>query len=107
MAAQQPYVRQPMARPLQSAVIKRSVVIAGRKTSVSLEDAFWGSLKDIAHSRHMTLSDIVSYIDGHRNHGNLSSTIRLFVLEYARAQRQVAAEDAAAQRATQGNSNPG
>ena len=99
-------VRQKLARDMQSAVIKRSVVIAGRKTSVSLEDAFWGSLKDIAHSRDMTLSDIVGYIDSHGNHGNLSSTIRLFVLEYARAQRQAAAEDAAAQRVTHGISNP-
>jgi predicted DNA-binding ribbon-helix-helix protein len=103
----QPNASQITTQHLKSAVIKRSVVIAGRKTSVSLEDAFWGSLKDIAHSRHMTLSDIVSYIDGHRNHGNLSSTIRLFVLEYACAQRQAAAEDAAAQRATHGNCNPG
>ena len=102
-----PYERQKLEQYGQSAVIKRSIVIAGRKTSVSLEDAFWGSLKEIARSRSMTLSDIVAYIDGHGDHGNLSSTIRLFVLEYARAQRQAAAVDAVAQRATPEISNPG
>jgi len=97
-----PNAPQKLAQHAHSAVIKRSIVIAGRKTSVSLEDAFWGSLKDIAHSRDMTLTDIVGYIDGHRNQANLSSTIRLFVLEYARAQREAAAQ---AQRASHGLSN--
>ena len=50
-------------RAMKSPVIKRSIVIAGHKTSVSLEDAFWKGLKDIAVSRHMTLSDLVASID--------------------------------------------
>jgi predicted DNA-binding ribbon-helix-helix protein len=66
---------------MKSLVAKRSVVLAGHKTSVSLEDAFWRGLKDIAASRCMNLSDIVSSIDTVRKHGNLSSAIRLFVLE--------------------------
>lgn len=70
---------------MNSAVIKRSVVVHGHKTSVSLEDAFWQRLKDIAKSRDTTLSDLVGYIDGHRDSGNLSSAIRLFVLENAGA----------------------
>ncbi len=65
---------------MNSAVMKRSVVVRGHKTSVSLEDAFWQRLKEIAKSRDTTLSDLVGYIDGHRD-GNLSSAIRLFVLE--------------------------
>ena len=65
---------------MKSPVIKRSIVIAGHKTSVSLEDAFWQGLKDIAVDRHMTLSDLVASIDTGRAHGNLSSAIRLFVL---------------------------
>ena len=65
---------------MKSPVIKRSIVIAGHKTSVSLEDAFWTSLKDIADDRNVTLSDLVSSIDTDRQHGNLSSAIRLFVL---------------------------
>jgi predicted DNA-binding ribbon-helix-helix protein len=61
-------------------------VIAGHKTSVSLEDAFWKGLKEIADARHMTLSDIVASIDSQRRHGNLSSAIRLFVLDFYRGQ---------------------
>lgn len=70
---------------MKSPVVKRSIVIAGHKTSVSLEDAFWQGLKEIAHSRRMTLSDLVSTIDSDRQHGNLSSAIRLFVLDHYRA----------------------
>jgi predicted DNA-binding ribbon-helix-helix protein len=71
---------------MKSPVVKRSIVIAGHKTSVSLEDAFWTGLKDIATARDLTLSDLVAGIDGGRRQGNLSSAIRLFVLEYYRAQ---------------------
>jgi predicted DNA-binding ribbon-helix-helix protein len=70
---------------MKSPVIKRSIVIAGHKTSVSLEDAFWKGLKDIAVSRQLTLSDLVATIDTGRPHGNLSSAIRLFVLNYYQA----------------------
>lgn len=69
---------------MKSPVVKRSIVIAGHKTSVSLEDAFWKGLKEIAGIRHMTLSDLVSTIDTEREHGNLSSAIRLFVLDHYR-----------------------
>jgi predicted DNA-binding ribbon-helix-helix protein len=71
---------------MKSPVIKRSIVIAGHKTSVSLEDAFWTSLKDIADDRNVTLSDLVSSIDTDRQQGNLSSAIRLFVLNHYRGQ---------------------
>jgi predicted DNA-binding ribbon-helix-helix protein len=60
-------------------------VIAGHKTSVSLEDAFWSGLKDIASTRAMTLSDLVASIDQGRRQGNLSSAIRLFVLDHYRS----------------------
>jgi predicted DNA-binding ribbon-helix-helix protein len=70
---------------MKSPVIKRSIVIAGHKTSVSLEDAFWGALKEIAVGRNKTLSDLVAEIDTGRPHGNLSSAIRLFVLDHYRA----------------------
>lgn len=71
---------------MKSPVVKRSIVIAGHKTSVSLEDAFWKCLKEIAGSRELTLSDLVASIDTDRHNGNLSSAIRLFVLDYYRAQ---------------------
>jgi predicted DNA-binding ribbon-helix-helix protein len=69
---------------MKSPVVKRSIVIAGHKTSVSLEDAFWTGLKEIAARRDLTLSDMVATIDQDRRHGNLSSAIRLFVLDYYR-----------------------
>jgi predicted DNA-binding ribbon-helix-helix protein len=69
---------------MKSPVVKRSIVIAGHKTSVSLEDAFWKGLKDIATARNVTLSDLVAAIDSERQQGNLSSAIRLFVLDYYR-----------------------
>jgi predicted DNA-binding ribbon-helix-helix protein len=71
---------------MKSPVVKRSIVIAGHKTSVSLEDAFWKGLKEIAAIRNVTLSDLVATIDGGRRQGNLSSAIRLFVLDYYRSQ---------------------
>ena len=67
---------------MKSPVVKRSIVIAGHKTSVSLEDAFWRGLKDIAGDRNATLSDLVAEIDLDRQQGNLSSAIRLYVLSY-------------------------
>src|SRR4051812_27488546 len=69
---------------MKSPVVKRSIVIAGHKTSVSLEDAFWKGLKEVADDRDMTLSDLVSAIDADRHQGNLSSAIRLFVLDHYR-----------------------
>jgi predicted DNA-binding ribbon-helix-helix protein len=71
---------------MKSPVVKRSIVIAGHKTSVSLEDAFWKGLKEIASERDMTLSELVAAIDSERQHGNLSSAIRLFVLDFYRNQ---------------------
>ena len=70
---------------MKSPVVKRSVVLAGHKTSVSLEDAFWRGLKDIATTRRITLSDLISGIDIDREHGNLSSALRLFVLNHYQA----------------------
>ena len=69
---------------MKSPVVKRSIVVAGHKTSVSLEDAFWKGLKEIAGGRDMTLSELVAAIDSERQHGNLSSAIRLCVLEFYR-----------------------
>ncbi len=69
---------------MKSLVTKRSIMIAGHKTSVSLEDAFWKGLKEIASHRELTLSEMVAGIDSGRAHGNLSSAIRLFVLDHYR-----------------------
>jgi predicted DNA-binding ribbon-helix-helix protein len=68
---------------MKSAVVKRSIVIAGHKTSISLEDAFWNALKDIAEARHTTAGNLIASIDLERDGGNLSSALRLFVLHHA------------------------
>jgi predicted DNA-binding ribbon-helix-helix protein len=70
----------------RSPVVKRSIVVADHKTSVSLEDAFWKGLKEIAARRLMTLSELIGTIDSQRQQGNLSSALRLFVLEFYRSQ---------------------
>ena len=65
---------------MKSAVIKRSIVIRGHKTSVSLENEFWEELKDFARRKSATLSTLVEGIDDDRNKNNLSSAIRVYVL---------------------------
>ena len=75
----------------KSLVMKRSIVIAGHKTSVAVEDAFWNSLKEIAEQRHETLSHLIASIDAERKHANLSSAIRLYVLGFYRDQYEARA----------------
>jgi predicted DNA-binding ribbon-helix-helix protein len=75
--------------PVSSAspdIVKRSIVVAGHKTSVSLEDAFWAALKDIARERGQSLRSLVAEIDAGRSGGNLSSAVRLHVLDHYRRQ---------------------
>jgi predicted DNA-binding ribbon-helix-helix protein len=75
---------------MTSTVAKRSIVIAGHKTSISLEDEFWNGLKAIAENRRRTLSGLVAEIDQNRQ-GNLSSAIRVFVFGLLSTQRPEAA----------------
>lgn len=63
-----------------ASIRKHSVNIAGHETSVSLENAFWDGLTNIASQRNLSINDIVAKIDNGRR-GNLSSAIRLYVLE--------------------------
>ena len=65
---------------MKSAVVKRSIVLNGHKTSVSLEAAFFDGLKEIADLQDISVADLVADIDKLRQTGNLSSAIRLFVL---------------------------
>lgn len=92
---------------MKSLVTKRSIVIAGHKTSVSLEDAFWDELKMFAEQQRMTLSSVVNDIDTKRDGGNLSSAIRLFVLERARARAmEISAQCQKGQTATKDDAAP-
>lgn len=68
---------------LRSRVLKRSIVVGRHKTSVSLEDVFWNELRAIAQEWGVHLSQLVARIDVERQHGNLSSAIRLFVFEHS------------------------
>jgi predicted DNA-binding ribbon-helix-helix protein len=72
------------AKMMKSLVVKRSIVIGGHKTSVSLEEPFWLGLKQIAEDRKVAVSTLIAGIDTGRDEGNLSSAIRLFVLDDAR-----------------------
>ena len=75
-----------MKRQMQKSLnTKRSVRIGRHKTSVSLEDAFWKDIQEIAASRKVSLPDLLAAIDTGRHYGGLSSAIRLFVLEHYRA----------------------
>jgi predicted DNA-binding ribbon-helix-helix protein len=65
-----------------SAVKKRSIRISGRKTSISLEDTFWACLRLIAGERATTVSELIGVVDAELNDGNLSSAIRVFVLNH-------------------------
>jgi len=74
-------VRGPLGALMRSTVVKRSIKLEGRKTSISLEDIFWIELKEIAHFQNVPVSELVSAIAATRNQGNLSSAIRVFVVE--------------------------
>jgi predicted DNA-binding ribbon-helix-helix protein len=67
---------------MKTSIAKRSIVVGGHKTSVSLEDPFWDAIKEIAGLKNMTLAELVDQIDVDRDQGNLSSAIRLFVLDH-------------------------
>ena len=75
-----------MSPHAESSIAKRSIVFNGKKTSLSLEDEFWNALKEIAGKRGVRLSHLVAAIDGQREGANLSSAIRLFVLDHYQSQ---------------------
>lgn len=70
---------------MNSVIIKRSVMIGGRKTSVSLENQFWWGLKEIALQKRITVSQLIAEVDAQRMHENLSSALRLHLLHHYRA----------------------
>ena len=69
--------------------VKRSVIVAGQRKNISLEEPIWQSLKEIADYQDMTLPALVATINAERNQGILSSAIRLFVLNFYREQLEV------------------
>jgi len=77
---------------MKSKTLKRSVTVHGHKSSVSLEDAFWVGLREIARAQGCSVSNLIAKIDKGRQVGNLSSAIRIFVLEHFRAKANGQAE---------------
>jgi predicted DNA-binding ribbon-helix-helix protein len=73
-------------RSMKSLVVKHSVMVDGHKTSISLEEAFWTALKEIAHERRENLQHLITSIDADRESANLSSVLRVFILEFYKAQ---------------------
>lgn len=88
----------------RSGVLKRSVAIAGHRTSVSLEEPFWEALNVIARERGRTLPALVSEIDGARGARNLSSALRVFVLATVQARAEATSLEPPAARLTAGPS---
>jgi len=84
---------------MKSAITKRSVVIGGHKTSVSLEEPFWSAVREIAGNQQMTVSSLLRQIDLERRNANLSSAIRVYVLENVRSQVAHARDHNAARNA--------
>jgi predicted DNA-binding ribbon-helix-helix protein len=78
------HLRRRLGSPVSKRSTKRSIKIADRKTSVSLENEFWDCLKEIAMERRVSLG--AAAIDANRQHANLSSAIRIFVLQFYRHQ---------------------
>jgi predicted DNA-binding ribbon-helix-helix protein len=70
--------------PIKSLVVKQSVSIHGHHSSVSLEGAFWNALKEIAVAQNISTNALVSKIDNAREAANLSSAIRVYVVEHYR-----------------------
>jgi predicted DNA-binding ribbon-helix-helix protein len=69
-------------------VVKRSLVIAGHRTSVSLEDAFWRRLRRIAAERGLSVNALAAFVDASRGEANLSSALRVYVLEASGGERE-------------------
>ncbi|HTZ67246.1 MAG TPA: ribbon-helix-helix domain-containing protein [Roseiarcus sp.] len=89
-------IRQTPYEIADARVVKRSLVIAGHRTSISLEDAFWRRLRRIAADRGLSLNRLAAIVDASRGRANLSSAIRVFVLEAEGASRGHTAADGAA-----------
>lgn len=73
-------------RPAPEGVTKRSVMIAGHRTSVSLEAEFWEALQGIARERSVSVQALIGAIDAERGGRNLSSAIRVHVLRTVQGQ---------------------
>jgi len=91
---------------VKSAVAKRSVVIGGHKTSVSLEEPFWNEVRNIAEANRISVSNLLQKIDDERKNANLSSAIRVYVLQHVREQARELANASNAARSEPARPEP-
>ncbi|MCI4679318.1 ribbon-helix-helix domain-containing protein [Rhodoblastus acidophilus] len=70
--------------PASGRMRKHSLVIAGHSTSISLESAFWDALRELAQERGVSVAALVAEIDAERGEANLSSALRVRLLEHYR-----------------------
>ena len=75
---------------MNTAVLRRSIIIGGRKTSISLENEFWNALRAIATARNISITELVEHIERDRKTVNLSSAIRMFVFNNSRDAASIA-----------------
>lgn len=83
---------------MRTPVLKRSVMIGKHRTSVSLEQPFWEALREIATDQALTVTTVIETVDSHRAHPNLSSALRLFVLDYYRRAAGAAVDTSAREK---------
>lgn len=75
---------------MTSPIEKRSVVLRGQKTSISLEEPFWQELRDVAEGRHISISALVAEVDDQRKNANLSSALRVYIFENIKSKLRAA-----------------
>jgi predicted DNA-binding ribbon-helix-helix protein len=90
-----PATRPPASRRQKSQILNRTITLKGHKTGVSLEEAFWTALKEIAATKNVRVATLAETIDSTRGNINLSSAIRLYVLDFYEHKK-----DAVARRST-------
>jgi predicted DNA-binding ribbon-helix-helix protein len=92
---------------MKSKILRHNVIVRGHRSSVSLEDTFWTDLRRIARVQGCALSELIAEIDRDRQGGNLSSAIRLFVLEHFRAKsNSTQPDDRRTSNVIEGNGGP-
>lgn len=89
---------------MRTAGAKRTIMLGGRKTSVTIEDAFWTGLKEIADLQRVSVSKLITAIDATRKQSNLSSEIRIFVLEHFQSKSKQSHSDRATVSGDEGRS---
>jgi predicted DNA-binding ribbon-helix-helix protein len=87
-------------------IVKRSIKISDYNTSVSVEDAFWNGLCEIAKAHKKSVAQLIREIDEARHHANLSSAIRIYVFEQLRAKTRAESDHSGDTKQPNGPTSP-